>query len=111
MNKETFCKALRRFQNYRSHKETKNKLLEKAFGSDTTIFDFDGLDEILETIIDMSCIMFPNLLKEEIKEDIEWYVYEAVNMENPTIEDDKNNKWIVKAPEALYEMMCFYNNN
>ena len=72
MNKELFCKAFRRFQNYLSHKETKNKLLEKAFGSDTVVFDFDGLDEILETIIDMSCIIFPNLLKEEIKEDIEW---------------------------------------
>ena len=43
-NKERFIRAIARYQNFHSHIETINKLLEKAFGSDTVVFNFYGLD-------------------------------------------------------------------
>ena len=108
-NKERFIRAIARYQNFNSHKETKSKLLEKAFGSDTRIFDFDGVDELLDTVIDMSVFMFPNLSEEEIRENIEWFVYEAVDMENPEVIDPKGKTYIVKTSDILYDMLEDFN--
>lgn len=106
-NKARFIRAVSRFQNFRSHLETKCKLLEKAFGSDTTIFDFDGLEELFQAIVDMSCLMFPNLTEDEIAENISWYVYEAVDMDNPTVQDG-DKEFIVNSVEALYDMLAYF---
>ena len=108
-NKERFIRAMARFQNYRSRKETKNKLLEKAFGSDTVIFDFDGVDELLDSVIDLACLIFTNLSEEEITENIEWYVYEAVDMDEPLVENNGKN-YIVNSTEVLFEMLKDFNN-
>ena len=107
-NKECFNKAIRRFQNYYSHKITKNKLLEKAFGEETAVFDFDGVDELFFTIEDMACLMFPNLSKNEIDENLEWYLYEAVDMNKPFVEEGEN-KWFINSPEDLYDMLDHFN--
>jgi hypothetical protein len=107
-NKARFMRAISRFQNFRSHLETKCKLLEKAFGSDTSIFDFDGLEELFQAIVDMSCLMFPNLTEDEIAENISWNVYEAVDMDNPTVQDG-DKEFIVNSVEALYDMIAYFN--
>ena len=98
-----------RFKNYCSNKETKNKLLEKAFGSDTVIFDFDGMNELLDSIIDLACLIFTNLSEKEITENIEWYVYEAVNMDEPLVENNGKN-YVVNSTEVLFEMLKDFNN-
>lgn len=108
-NKERFIRAISRYQNYNSHICTRNKLLEKAFGSDTTIFNFDGLEELSDTIIDLSVLMFPNLSEAEIRDNIEWYLYEAVDMDNPEVIDGEN-KYIVNSSEALFLMLEQFNN-
>ena len=108
-NKERFIRAMARFQNYCSHKETKNKKIKKAFGSDTVIFDFDGMNELLDSIIDLACLIFTNLSEKEITENIEWYVYEAVNMDEPLVENNGKN-YIVNSTEVLFEMLKNFNN-
>ena len=108
-NKERFIRAMSRFQNYCSHKETKNKLLEKAFGSDTVIFDFDGMNELLDSIIDLACLIFTNVSEKEITENIEWYVYEAVNMDETLVENNGKN-YVVNSTEILFEMLKDFNN-
>ncbi len=109
-NKERFIRAIARWQNYYSHKETKSKLLEKAFGSDTMIFDFDGVDELLDSIIDMSCLMFPNISEENIRTNIEWYLYETPGQEEPEVYDSESGKkYIIKSPKELYDMLYDFN--
>jgi hypothetical protein len=109
-NKERFIRAIARWQNYHSHKETKSKLLEKAFGSDTMIFDFDGVDELLDSIIDMSCLMFPNISEEDIRTNIEWYLYETPGQEEPEVYDSESGKkYIIKSPKELYDMLYDFN--
>ena len=108
-DKERFVKALSRFQNFRSHMETRCKILEKAFDEDTIIFDFKGLDVVLDTIIDMSVYLFPKLSEAEIKENIEWYVYEAENMTNPIIEY-KGMEYIINSVETLYDILKLFND-
>ena len=107
-NKERFIRAIARWQNFQSHLETKMRLLEKAFGSDTQIFDFDGLDELFDTVVDMAVLMFPNLKEEEIKENLSWYLYEAVDMEEPVV-SFKEKEWKVINPEILYDMLYEFN--
>jgi hypothetical protein len=110
-NKDRFIRAVARIQNYNSHKETKNKLLEKAFGSDTVIFDFDGVDELTDTLVDMTSVIFPNLSETNIKDNIEWYLYEAVGMDNPEVSDNNSDKtWIVNNSSVLYDMLEYFNN-
>lgn len=109
-NKERFIKAIARYQNYDSHLSTKRTLLEKAFGQDTQIFDFDGLDEILDTIVDMATLMFPNLSEKEVRENIEWYVYEAINIEEPVVEDGKGNKYKITNSLDLFNMLKAFND-
>lgn len=77
--KEVFIKANARLQNYYSHIDTRNKLLEKALDSgdnETRIFDFSGINELLNATIDIGILMFPNIKEEVIKDYIEWFVYE-----------------------------------
>jgi len=108
-NKDRFIRAVARVQNYNSHKETKNKLLEKAFGGDTVIFDFDGTEELTDALIDLTSIIFPNLTETDIRDNIEWYLYEAVNMDNPEV-SDKDKTWIVNSSSVLYDMLEYFNN-
>ena len=44
-NKDIFLKQIASFQNFRSMLKTRNTLLEKALGEDTTVMDFRGIDE------------------------------------------------------------------
>jgi len=108
-NKERFIRAVARIQNYNSHKDTKNKLLEKAFGGDTVIFDFDGTEELTDALIDLTNIIFQNLTETDIRDNIEWYLYEAVNMDNPEV-SDKDKTWIVSSSSVLYDMLEYFNN-
>lgn len=109
-NKERFVRAIARFQNYYSHKETKCKLLEKAFGSDTSIFDFDGVEELFITIVDMATLMFPNLSEEEIEDNLSWYLYGAAEQEEPEVYDNESGKkYIIKSPKELYDMLYDFN--
>ena len=108
-NKERFIRAVARVQNYNSHKDTKNKLLEKAFGGDTVIFDFDGTEELTDALIDLTNIIFQNLTETDIRDNIEWYLYEAVNMDNPEV-SDKDKTWIVSSSSVLYDMLEYFNN-
>jgi len=110
INKDMFIRAVARIQNYNSHKETKNKLLEKAFGSDTVIFDFDGTEELTDALIDLANVIFPNLTETNIRDYIEWYLYEAVNMDNPEV-SDKDKTWIVNNSSVLYDMLEYFNSN
>ena len=108
-NKERFIRAVARVQNYNSHKDTKNKLLEKAFGGDTVVFDFDGTEELTDALIDLTNIIFQNLTETDIRDNIEWYLYEAVNMDNPEV-SDKDKTWIVNNSSVLYDMLEYFNN-
>jgi hypothetical protein len=108
-NKERFIRAVARVQNYNSHKDTKNKLLEKAFGGDTVIFDFDGMEELTDALIDLTNVIFPNLTEIDVRDNIEWYLYEAVNMDNPEV-SDKDKTWIVNNSSVLYDMLEYFNN-
>jgi len=108
-NKDRFIRAVARVQNYNSHKETKNKLLEKAFGGDTVIFDFDGMEELTDALIDLTNVIFPNLTEIDVRDNIEWYLYEAVNMDNPEV-SDKDKTWIVNNSSVLYDMLEYFNN-
>lgn len=110
-NKDRFIRAVARIQNYNSHKETKNKLLEKAFGGDTVIFDFDGTEELTDALIDLTNVIFQNLTETDIRDNIEWYLYEAVNMDNPEVSDNNSDKtWIVNNPSVLYDVLEHFNN-
>ena len=110
-NKERFIRAIARWQNYRSHKETKNKLLEKAFGEDTSIFDYDGIEELEDAIIDLSSIMFKNITEEEIRDNIEYYLYEAVDMDNPEVSFVKEEKtFVLNSVSDLYDLLDYLNN-
>ena len=106
---ERFVRAIQRYQNFKSHLETRCRLLEKAFDEDTVIFDFNGLETIIDTIVDMSVCMFPNLEEEAIRDNIEWYLYEAVEMNNPTVEDN-GTVYVVNSPELLYYMLRAFND-
>lgn len=103
-NKERFKRAMARFQNFYSNKVTKNELFEIAFGPDSTVMDFYGVDEILDTITDMAALMFPNIPEEEIKEDISWYLYVAVDMKEPFISFE-GKEYLITNPESLYNAM------
>ena len=107
-NKERFIRAIARYQNFHSHIETRNKLLEKAFGSDTTIFNFDGLDEIFNTIVDMASFIFPNLEEKEIEDWLGWYIYEASDMDKPEVESGSKT-YIISNSEELYNMLYEFN--
>ena len=107
-NKERFVRAIARYQNFYSHKETKMMLLEKAFGEDSCIVDLDGTEEIINTISDMAIIMFPNISEETVKCYIEYYVYEAVDMKEPFVEDE-NKKWVLNSSSDLYDMFEEWN--
>lgn len=107
-NKEKFIRAISRYQNFHSHIETRNKLLEKAFGSDTVIFNFDGLDEIFITIVDMSSFIFPNLKEKDIEDWLSWYIYEANDMDKPEVESG-NKTYIISNSEELYNMLYEFN--
>lgn len=113
-NKDVFVKAIERFEQYREKKEKKNKLLEQAFGSDTTIFDFDGLEEILGCVVDLGQLIFTAIPKENLEENISWYVYEASGMDEPIVsessDDDDGKKWVVNSPEVLYDMLSYFNS-
>ena len=108
-NKERFIAAVNRFIEYREKKEKKSSLLEEAFGSDTVIFDFDGIEELISTITDVVAVMLPNLADEVIKDNIEWYIYEATGMDKPSVEGD-GKEWIVDTPSTLYDMLEHFNN-
>lgn len=107
-NKERFIKAIARYQNFYSHKETKMRLLEKAFSEDSTIMDLDGLEELVDTISDMASVMFPNISEETVKNYIEYYIYEAVDIEEPFVEDEEK-KWILNSSGDLYDMLEEWN--
>jgi len=107
-NKERFVKAVKRFQEYMKHKEEKNDLLEKAFGSDTRVFDFDGVEELSSTIIDMSVLMFHNLLEKVVIDNIDWYLFETPNMTEPAVFDG-NKKYIIDSPEKMFDMLNEFN--
>ena len=107
-NKERFMKAIARYQNFYSHKKTKMRLLEKAFGEESAIMDLDGLEELVDTISDMASVMFPNISEETVKDYIEYYIYEAVYMEEPFVEDEEK-KWILNSSGDLYDMFEEWN--
>lgn len=101
-NKEIFCRAVARFQNYFSKMETRNNIIEKLIGNDTTIMDFAGTTEILDCIFDIAHLMFPNIDEDVINDYISWYIYEAVDMDEPYIEDE-HKKWTIKSAEDLFD--------
>ena len=57
-NKDIFLKQIASFQNFRSMLETRNTLLEKALGEDTTVMDFRGIDEFENCLADLLYVMF-----------------------------------------------------
>ena len=111
MNKERFIRAIARYQNLYSHKETKMKLLEKAFGNDTTVVDFDGLEEVVQTIIDMAIVMFPNVSEKTIKDYIEYYIYEAACVKDAVVEEEDGTIWKLTSSDVLYDMLEKWNSD
>lgn len=109
MSKEMFVKAIRRFQNYYSHLETKNKLLEKAFGSDSCVMDFSGLEELRDSIVDLTKVIFPSLLEKVIADNIDWYLYEVPMLEGDAEVFDGERKYNIKSPEDLFDMLSNFN--
>ena len=57
-NKDIFLKQIASFQNFRSMLKTRNTLLEKALGEDTTVMDFRGIDEFENCLADLLYVMF-----------------------------------------------------
>lgn len=112
-NKERFVQSVARFQNLKSSLETRNNLLEKAFGEDTEIIEYRGLDEMLLTLWDMCCVMFSDIPEDVLKDEIEWFLYEAVNLsddESKYIEIN-NVKYMVRNSEEFYNYLYLYNND
>lgn len=107
--KNLFTKAIQRWLNYYSHMKKRNDTLEKVFGEETSMFDFVGVEELLSATVDMAFLMFPKLNRDEIEENICWYVYEAVDMENPEVSDN-DKTWIVNTPEDLFAMLKDFND-
>lgn len=106
--KELFIKSIARWQNYRSMLKTRMNLFEKIFSigqdNESRVFDFIGLEEMTQSLYDICSLIFPKLSIEEIKENISWYLYEAVDLDEPLVESN-GKEWIVSNSSILYDMM------
>ena len=88
-NKDIFLKQIASFQNFRSMLKTRNTLLEKALGEDTTVIDFRGIDEFENCLADLLYVMFAPFGKityESAHEEIDWFIYECDSERSNQIE-------------------------
>lgn len=107
--KTKFVNAIKLFNNYHSHLDNKNNLLEQAFGEDSVLMDYDGIEEMLELIKDEFSLIFPNIKKDELDDWIEYYLYEVGDLEDPEVEvGDK--KYVLNSDDAFWDMLVDFNN-
>lgn len=106
-----FVEAVNRTICFMEKIRKKNEALEEILcdqDKETRIFDFTGVNELVDTLVDLTCVMFPNISEDEILENINWYIYEATSMKEPYIVD-KGKTYIINNPEDLYNYLVVVN--
>jgi len=99
-NKEKLIKAIENYNNHHSFLENRTKILQKAFDEDTVIMDLSGLDYLMEDIEIIISLIFPKMTCEQIKEEVEYYLFET----SPAITID-NKEWTLSSPKAFYNYL------
>ena len=106
-NKDIFLKQIASFQNFRSMLETRNMLLEKALGEDTTVMDFRGIDEFENCLADLLYVMFTPFGKityESAHEEIDWFIYEW-NSERANQIEIKGKVYTISSQEDFWNYL------
>lgn len=106
-NKDIFLKQIASFQNFRSKLRTRNTLLEKVFGADTTVMDVIGLDELESCLIDLLYVMFApfgKMTHAAAQEEISWFLYEwdGRRISQISVEDQT---YTIKTPEEYWNYL------
>ena len=99
-NKEKLIKAIENYNNHLSFLENRSKILQKAFDEDTVILDLSGLDYLMEDIDIIISLLFPKMTWEQIKEEVEYYLFEP----SPVITVNGKD-WILSSPETFYDYL------
>lgn len=89
---EKFTLAVKTIKDFQEKKNEQNEALEKAFGQDSTIMDFIGLDELMTMFKIVCSSLFPKISQQEIEENCEWYIWEVPNFNNSGAEIEDNGK-------------------
>lgn len=108
MNKEIFSRNLDRVSAYFESLRKKEDLLEEVF-SDCSIIINHGVDELIESAVDLGMVLFPKLSKDTVKEDIDWYLFEVDSLENPVVTIN-DREFVINNSSDLYDMLEFQNN-
>ena len=106
-NKDIFLKQIASFQNFRSMLKTRNTLLEKALGEDTTVMDFRGIDEFENCLADLLYVMFTHFGKityESALEEMDWFIYEWDSERANQIEI-KDKVYTITSPEEFWNYL------
>lgn len=106
-NKDIFLKQIASFQNFRSMLETRNTLLEKALGEDTTVMDFRGIDEFENCLADLLYVMFTPFGKityESAQEEMDWFIYEW-DSEGANQIEIKGKVYTITSPEDFWNYL------
>ena len=106
-NKDIFLKQIASFQNFRSMLKTRNTLLEKALGEDTTVIDFRGIDEFENCLADLLYVMFTHFGKityESALEEMDWFIYEWDSERANQIEI-KDKVYTITSPEEFWNYL------
>ena len=106
-NKDIFLKQIASFQNFRSMLKTRNTLLEKALGEDTTVMDFRGIDEFENCLADLLYVMFTPFGKityESAHEEIDWFIYEWDSERANQIEIE-GKTYTINSPEDFWNYL------
>ena len=106
-NKDIFLKQIASFQNFRSMLKTRNTLLEKALGEDTTVIDFRGIDEFENCLADLLYVMFTPFGKityESAHEEIDWFIYECDSERSNQIEIE-GKVYTISSPEDFWNYL------
>ena len=106
-NKDIFLKQIASFQNFRSMLKTRNTLLEKALGEDTTVMDFRGIDEFENCLADLLYVMFTPFGKityESAHEEIDWFIYEWDSERANQIEIE-GKTYTISSPEDFWNYL------
>ena len=106
-NKDIFLKQIASFQNFRSMLKTRNTLLEKALGEDTTVMDFRGIDEFENCLADLLYTMFApsgKIAYESALEEMDWFIYEWDSERANQIEI-KDKVYTITSPEDFWNYL------
>lgn len=107
-SKEIFINSFERLENYKSYIDKRNKVLESILGgSETRIFDFPGVEELISSTTDTVNVIFPTVNRETIFDYIEWFIYDnEFGKEELEINNEK-----IKNAEDLYNFFEGYFND